>query len=147
MLKTHVSRVAAGAVISAALTAGSLSLTATAASACTGSPNCGGGPPPATAPAIACTNPDCVKGVPPMAAPAMECTNPDCVSGTPPATALRLSSRVTGRTGHAGPPTRAAGGVSTAVSAASAHADARIAINCPPSIAVAMASGGGGPGC
>ena len=35
MLKTHVSRVAAGAIISAALMAGSLSLTATAASACT----------------------------------------------------------------------------------------------------------------
>ena len=147
MLKTHVSWVAAGAVISAALTAGSLSLTATAASACTGSPNCGGGPPPAAAPASACTDPNCVKGVPPVAASAMECTDPKCVSGTPPATAPRLGSRVTGRTGHAGPPARAAGGVSTAASVASAHAGARTAINCPPSIALAMASGGGGPGC
>ena len=147
MLKTHVSRLAAGAVISAALTAGSLSLTATAASACTGSPHCSGGPPPAAAPASACTEPPCVKGVPPVAASAMECTDPKCVSGTPPATAPQPGSRVTGRTGHAGPPARAAGGLSTAASVASAHADARTAINCPPSIAVTMATGGGGPGC
>src|ERR1700746_1006801 len=51
MLKTHVSRVAAGAIISAALRAGSLSLTATAASACSGSPQCNGGPPPPAVPA------------------------------------------------------------------------------------------------
>jgi hypothetical protein len=30
---------------------------------------------------------------------------------------------------------------------ASVHADARTAINCPPSIAVTMATGGGGLGC
>jgi hypothetical protein len=124
MLKTYVSRVAAGAVISAALMAGSLSLTTTAASACSGSPKCNGGPPPAAVPASACTDPHCVKGVPPVTASSVECTDPKCVSGTPPA-----------------------GGVSTAGSVASAHADARTAINCPPSIAVAMASSGGGPGC
>ena len=67
MLKTYASRVAAGAVISAALTAGSLGLTAAAASAC--------------------PNPNCVRGVPPVAASAMECTDPRCVSGTQPATA------------------------------------------------------------
>ena len=147
MLKTYVSRLAAGAVISAALTAGSLSLTATAASACSGSPKCNGGPPPAAVPASACTEPPCVKGVPPVAASAMECTDPRCVSGTPPATAPRPGSRVTGRTGHAGPPARAAGGVSTAASVAPAHAGTSAAINCPPSIAAAMTSSGDGPGC
>ena len=127
MLKTYVSRVAAGALISAALMAGLLSLTATAAGACSGSPKCNGGPPPPAVPASACTEPPCVKGVPPVTAPAMECTDPKCVSGTPPA--------------------QAAGEVSTAASVASAHVGARTTINCPPSIAVAMTSGGGGPGC
>ena len=64
MLKTYVSRVAAGAVISAAVTAGSLGLTVAAAAGC--------------------TTPDCVRGVPPVAASAMECTDPKCVSGTQP---------------------------------------------------------------
>jgi hypothetical protein len=67
MLKTYVSRVASGAVISAALTVGSLGLTAAAASGC--------------------PNPNCIRGVPPVAAPAMECTDPRCVSGTQPARA------------------------------------------------------------
>jgi len=49
MPKAWISRAAAGAMVSAALMAGSLALAATAASACTGSPNCGGGPPPAAA--------------------------------------------------------------------------------------------------
>ena len=61
MPMTIVSRVAARAVISAALAAGSLSLTATAAGACTGSA-CGGGQPPVAAP-LTCTTPDCTRGV------------------------------------------------------------------------------------
>ena len=72
MLRTFAGRVAAGAVISAALTIGSLSLTATAASAASG-----------------CTDPNCIRGVPPMATAAMECTNPRCISGSPPAAAPR----------------------------------------------------------
>ena len=59
MLKTYVCQLAAGAVVSAALTAGSLGLTAAAASACTGSPNCSGGPPPAAAAADASTAINC----------------------------------------------------------------------------------------
>jgi hypothetical protein len=59
MLKTYVSRVAAGAVISAAVTAGSLGLTATAAGACTSTTACGGGPPPAAAAASASTAVNC----------------------------------------------------------------------------------------
>src|SRR5215831_18986153 len=118
MLRTYVWRVAAGAAFSAALTAGSLGLTATAADACTGSPDCNGGPPPAAAPAYSCTTPDCTRGVPPVPASVMECTDPRCVSGTQPAAASR--GRVAGRAGHGGPPARAAGGVSTAASAASA---------------------------
>jgi hypothetical protein len=77
----------------------------------------------------------------------MECTDPKCISGTPPATAPQPGSWVTGQTGHTGRSAQAAGGVSTAAPVASAHADARTAINCPPSIAVTMATGGGGPGC
>lgn len=77
MLKTRASRVAAGAVISAALTAGSLGLIPTAASAC--------------------PNPDCLRGVPPVAASAMECSEPKCLSGTRPAAAPRPGSRITGR--------------------------------------------------
>jgi hypothetical protein len=113
MLKTYASRVAAGAVISATLTAGSLGLTAAAASFC--------------------PNPQCVRGVPPVAASAMSCPDPKCISGTPPAAAARPGSRVTRRTGHGGPGARAAGGVSTAAaSAAAAHVGASTAINCPP---------------
>lgn len=132
MLKTYVSRLAARAVISAALTAGSLSLTATAASACSGSPACNGGPPPAAASASACTEPACVRGVPPVAASTMECADTGCHSGTQPAMASWPGSRLTGRTGHGRPPAQAAGGVSTAAFAASAHAGTRTAINCPP---------------
>ena len=132
MLMTYARRAAAGAVISAALAAGSLGLAATAASACTGSPACSGEPPPAMAPAAACTEPPCVKGVPPVAASAMECTDPKCLSGIPPATAPWPGSRGTGRTGHGRPPARAAGGMSTAASVASAHAGTTTAINCPP---------------
>ena len=94
MLVTVVSRVAARAVISAVLAAGSLSLTVTAAAACTGPAACGGGPPPAAAP-LTCTTPDCTRGVPPAAA-AMECTDPKCVSGTPPAAASWPGSRPAG---------------------------------------------------
>jgi len=142
MLKTYVSRVAAGAVISAALTAGSLGLTATAAGACTGSPACAVAPPPAAAPADGCTTPDCIRGVPPLAASAMECTDPRCVSGTQPAAAPRPGSRVTGRAGHGRPPARAASGVSTAAFAASAHAGTSTAINCPPPSVRDPGSGG-----
>jgi len=77
-----VSRVAARAVIPAALAAGSLSLAATAAGACASSAACGGGPFPVAAPR-ACTTPDCIKGVPPAAA-VMGCTDPRCVRGTQP---------------------------------------------------------------
>ncbi len=45
MLMTMVSRVAARAVIAAALAAGSLGLAVTAAGACTGPAACGGTPP------------------------------------------------------------------------------------------------------
>ena len=142
MLKTHVSRVAAGAALSAALTADSLSLTATAASACTGSPNCGGGPPPAAAPAPtpivsrACRPWPC----PPWSAPIRSASAARRQAAVP-----RPGSRVTGRGGHAGP-ARAVGGVG-AGRIGGLGAGACTAINCPPSIAVAMGSGGGGPGC
>jgi len=112
MSRTYVSRVAAGAVISAALAAGSLSLAAPAAGAC--------------------TTPDCIRGVPPAATAALECTDPKCVSGTQPATARPPGSR-TGRTGHGRPPARAAGRVSTAPAASAHDGTARAtAINCPP---------------
>src|SRR5262245_57909353 len=110
MLKTYAGRMAAGAVISAALTAGSLGLTATAAGAC--------------------TTPDCLRGVP-AAAPATGCSEPSCLSGTRPAAAPRPGSLVTGRTGHGGPGARAAGGAGTAASAAWVHAGASTAITCP----------------
>jgi hypothetical protein len=97
---TFVSRVAAGAVISAALATGSLSLTAAAASAC--------------------PNPNCIRGVPPAAAATLECTDPKCLSGTQPAVAPWPGSRLTGRTGYGGPSARAAGGVSTAAAPAGA---------------------------
>lgn len=127
---TVASRVAARAVISAALAAGSLSLTVTAAGACTGPAACGGGPPPATA-SLTCTTPDCIRGVPPAAA-AMECTDPKCVSGTPPAAALRPGSRPAGQAGHGSPPARTADEASTPRPAALAHAGPATAINCPP---------------
>ena len=91
MLMTVASRVAARALIAAALAAGSLSLAVTAAGACTGPAACGGGPSPVTA-SLTCTTPDCTRGLPPAAA-ALECTDPRCVSGTPPASV------------HAGPAT------------------------------------------
>ena len=111
MLKTYASRVAAGAVISAALTAGSLGLTAAAASGC--------------------PNPNCIRGVPPVAASALECSEPKCLSGTDPAAAPRPGSRFTGRAGLGGPGARAAGGAGTATSAAWVHAGASTAITCP----------------
>jgi hypothetical protein len=86
MLKTHVSRLAAGAVISAAFTFGSLGLAATAAGAC--------------------TTPDCTRGVPPVAASAMECSEPKCLSGTRPA-AAPASSAAAGLAGTAGAPATA----------------------------------------
>jgi len=124
MLKTRPSRVAAGAVISVALTAGSLGLIPTAASAC--------------------PNPDCLRGVPPVAASAMECSEPKCLSGTRPAAASRPGSRITGRTGHAGPSAWAAGGVSMAGSAAWAHVGTSTAINCPPPNSNVRDPGSGG---
>jgi hypothetical protein len=128
MPKTYASRIA-GAVISAALTVGSLSLTATAAGACTGSAGCGGAP----LPAVACPNPDWVKGVPPVPASAQECTDPKCLSGTQPAAVPWPGGRVTGRIGHGGRPARTADRVSMAASVASAHAGTSAAsINCPP---------------
>jgi hypothetical protein len=93
MLKTYASRMAAGAVISAALTAGSLGLTATAASACT-DPKCLNGIPPGAASAMECTNPKCLNGIPPVAASAMECTNPKCLSGIPPVAAHAGTSTI-----------------------------------------------------
>ena len=124
MLKTYAGRMAAGAVISAALTAGSLGLTAAAASSC--------------------PNPNCVRGVPPVAQ-AMECSEPKCLSGTDPAAAPRPGSRFTGRTGHGGPGARAAGGVSTAAaSAASAQASTSTAVNCPPQSSNISDPGNGG---
>jgi hypothetical protein len=56
MPKMHFSGEMAGAVPSAVLTVGSLSLAATPASACGGPPKCNGGPPPVGAVA-ACQNP------------------------------------------------------------------------------------------
>jgi hypothetical protein len=129
MPMTIVSRVAARAVISAALAAGSLGLAATAAGACTDSA-CGGGPPPVAVP-LTCTTPDCTRGVPPAAA-AMECTDPRCVSGTPPAAVPWPGSRRTGQAGHGDLPARTVGGVSASVPTASAHAGSATAINCPP---------------
>jgi len=111
MLKTYARRVAAGAVVSAALTAGSLGLTAAAA---------------------ARTTADRAGGVPPMAASVLECSDPRCLSGTDPAAAPRPGSGVTGRAGHGGLPARAAGGVRTAASVASAYPGTSTAINCPP---------------
>jgi hypothetical protein len=103
MLRTHVSRVTAGAVISAALAVGSLSLTATAASTC--------------------TTPDCIRGVPPAAAAAaLECSDPSCLSGTRPA-AAPPGSRLAGRAGHGGPSASAHADTATASAAT---------INCPP---------------
>ena len=69
MPKIYFSRVMAGAVLSAVLTVGSLSLAATPASASAGGgpPKWNGGPPPVAAPA-SCPTPDCVRGVPPAAA-------------------------------------------------------------------------------
>jgi hypothetical protein len=129
-----ISRVAAGAMISAALTVGSLTLTAMAASACTASPDCGGGPPPAGAPARVCTSPDCIKGVPPAAVSVLECTDPRCISGTQPAAARWPGNLVAGRPGQGRPPPRTAGQVSTATSAVAVHAGTAVSVNCPPSI-------------
>jgi hypothetical protein len=70
MLKARLRHLASGGLLLAALTVGSLSLTATAASACGASPKCGNGPPPVAALAGGCTNPDCVSGTPPVVAPA-----------------------------------------------------------------------------
>jgi len=58
MRKIFISRVMAGAVLSGVLTVGSLSLAATAASACTSSAHCGGGPPPVARSAINCPPPN-----------------------------------------------------------------------------------------
>ena len=74
-----------------------------------------------------CPDPDCVRGVPPATASAMECTDPRCVSGTQPAAAPRPGSRVTGRTGHGGPP--AAAWPQAAARTSTVSADQ---INCPP---------------
>jgi hypothetical protein len=137
-----ISRVAAGAMISASLTVGSLTLTATAASACTASPNCGGGPPPAAAPARARTGPDCIKGAPPAAVSALEGTDPRCISGTQPAAARWPGNLVAGRAGQGGPASRTAGQVSTATSAVPVHAGTAVSVNCPPPSISDPGSGG-----
>jgi hypothetical protein len=124
MLKTYARRVAAGAVVSAALTAGSLGLTAAAAAAGTTADRAG--------------------GLPPVAASALECSEPRCLSGTDPAAAPRPGSGVTGRAGHGGVPARAAGGVRTAASVASAYPGTRTAINCPPPSSNISDPGNGG---
>jgi len=102
MLKTYASRVAAGAVIAVALTAGSLGLTATAASAC--------------------PNPKCLGGVPPVAAAsAMECTDPKCISGTQPAQAAGgVSGAASAAAAHAG--------TSTAINCPPPHPEVRALI-------------------
>jgi len=107
MLKTYASRMAAGAVISAALTAGSLGLTATAASAC--------------------PNPHCLRGVPPVAARAMECSEPKCLSGTRPAAVPRpgAAALAAGAAGLVGGAAGLVGGAgtSTAVTVVQAAGD------------------------
>jgi hypothetical protein len=133
MLKIYLSRGMAAAVLSAVLTVGSLSLAATPASACGGSPHCGGGPPPVAAPA-SCTNPDCINGVPPAAASPQICANPDCASGTPPV--ARMSSL------ECSEPTCLSG----TQPAAAPWPGARPAVNCPPPTIVARSSSGN-PGC
>ena len=137
-----ISRVAAGAMISAALTVGSLTLTGTEASACTASAHCSGGPPPAAAPARACTSPDCIKGVPPAAVSALECTDPRCVSGTQPAAARWAGKLAAGRAGQGRPPSRTASQVSTATSAVPVHAGVAVSVNCPPPSISDPGSGG-----
>jgi hypothetical protein len=137
-----ISRVATGALISAALAVGSLSLTATAASACTASRHCGGGPPPAAAPARACTSPNCIKVVPPAAVSALECTDPRCISGTQPAAARWPGNLVAERPGQGRPTSRTADQVSTATSAAAVHAGTAVSVNCPPSSVSDPGSGG-----
>jgi len=131
--KIYLSRLMAGAVLSAVLTVGSLSLAATPASVGGGPPKWNGGPPPVAAPA-SCPTPDCIRGVPPAAAAPQSCSDPKCVNGVPPVTrvsALECSEPrcLPGTTPAAAP-----------------WPGARPAINCPPSI-VARAIGGGGPGC
>ena len=82
MPKVNLSRGMAAVVLPAVLTVGSLSLAATPASACGGSPLCGGGPPPVAAASLhACTSPDCVSGTPPAAAPCA--LRPECQRPTP----------------------------------------------------------------
>ena len=132
MLRIYARRVAVGAVLSAALAAGFLGLTAAAASACGGSPECHGGPPPAAALISGCTSPECIRGVPPVAALAMECTDPKCISGTQPTAAPRPGNGVTGRPSHSGQSAPAAGVLSTGRSVASVHVGTSTAINCPP---------------
>jgi hypothetical protein len=83
MVTIQMRRLLGETVVLAAVMAGSFGLSTTAASACTGSPNCGGGPPPAAV--STCTgSAHCTEGLPPMAAATVECTNPKCLSGTTP---------------------------------------------------------------
>jgi len=85
MMKAYARRVAAGAVISAALTAGSLGLTASAME-CT-DPKCVSGTPPVQAALTSCPDPKCISGTPPAVAALVSCGDPKCVSGTTPAEA------------------------------------------------------------
>ena len=87
MVTIQVRRLLGQIVVLAAVMAGSFGLSTTAASACTGSPHCGGGPPPAAV--STCTgSAHCTDGPPPMAAATVECTNPKCLSGIPPVQAV-----------------------------------------------------------
>ena len=77
----------------------------------------------------------------------MEVNPPQNFSAPPPPANNMDRYRVNQRAGHGQASARAADGAGTAASAASAHADTRTAINCPPSVAAAMTSSGDGPGC
>ena len=85
MVTIQVRRLLGQIVVLAAVIAGSFGLSTTAASACTGSPNCSG-VPPVQATLTSCTNPNCISGTPPVRAALLSsCPDPDCIKGIPPA--------------------------------------------------------------
>src|SRR5262249_2222343 len=70
MPRIFISRVVTGAVFSAVLAGGSLSLAATTASATCWNATCRGAPPPAAGPSLLqCSDPTCLSGTRPAAAP------------------------------------------------------------------------------